>query len=143
MVGLGARIDHIPDRPSRDSLDRGDDLLTVRRRARIDNHHAIVADLDGDVGPGAGNHGEVRPQLQHLQVAGAGCHAVVLPCSPARLTGIQRCGNCERRSHCDGYIGSVQQDGRVHPSHQRRILAHDVHSLALLSPVDKPGAKQS
>ena len=60
MIGIGAGIDHIPNGPCRNFLDRGQHGVASRCGTRVNDHDTIVAHLDADVGARSGNHVEVR-----------------------------------------------------------------------------------
>ena len=112
MIRIGAGVDDVSNRPRRELLDRRDDRVGPRRRPGIDDHHAIVSDLDADVAAGAGDHVEVRAQLEHFEIAGrsdATLGALRDTPQPSRLG--------EERAHAD------EQD-------RRRREASEVASLS-------------
>ena len=70
MIGVRAGVDDVSNRPIRTLPDRRQDRVGLRRRPGIDDHDPIRSGLDGDIAAGAGDHVEVRPQLDHFEAAG-------------------------------------------------------------------------
>jgi hypothetical protein len=67
VVRIRARIDDVANGLWRDSFDRGDDTRGAGRRSGVDHDDSVLADLDADVAAGAGDHEEVRSDLQDLE----------------------------------------------------------------------------
>ena len=66
VIGIGARVDDVADRPRRELLDRGHDRAGLRGLPGVHDDDAVLADLDADVGARTGDHEEVRAKLEDL-----------------------------------------------------------------------------
>ena len=72
MIRIGAGVDDVANRARRDLLIAATTVAGRGRRTGVDDHDAIVSDLDADVAAGAGDHEEVGSQLKHFEAAGRG-----------------------------------------------------------------------
>src|SRR5207253_3563911 len=68
MVRVCAGIDDVTRGKRSYFFDRRQNAVRGALGSRIDKHHAVDADLNGDVSTGSGNHVEVRPNLYHVQI---------------------------------------------------------------------------
>ena len=82
----------------------------ARRRARIHDDDAVLADLDADVAAGTGDHEEIRPKLQDFEVAGR--RAGRAAGAPIRLS---NAGAQQRRANATviGACGADSPNARV------------------------------
>ena len=94
MIGIGAGIDDVADRTRRELADLRDDLFGFLASSRVNDHDAIDAELDGDVGAVTGDDVEIGPQLNDFEFAGD-CRWVLL-----RDRAHTEAGNTE---YCDGH----------------------------------------
>ena len=70
VIGVDVRVDDVADRSARQRADRRQNLVRQRRVLRVDDEHAVLADLDGDVAAGADQHVDVALRRQHLDLDG-------------------------------------------------------------------------
>ena len=69
MVGVGARVDQIADRPRTEFSDGIDDGGSARGGPGVDHHRTVDANLHGNVAARAHQHVEIGPQLKDLETA--------------------------------------------------------------------------
>ena len=67
MIGAGAGVDDEPNRLIAQRLDRRQHRVGLRLGAGVDDDEPVGANLDADVGAGAGDHVEVRPHLHDFE----------------------------------------------------------------------------
>ena len=67
VIGVRVRVDDPADRlVARDLLDLGEQLVGKRLGHRVDDQHALVADLDRGVEPAANEHPDVALHVERV-----------------------------------------------------------------------------
>src|SRR5690606_35240648 len=73
VIAVMMRVDDVADRLVGELPDRGEDLVGERSELRVDDQHAVVADLHGNVAAGPDEHVDIvahlkRPDLDGVEV---------------------------------------------------------------------------
>jgi hypothetical protein len=125
MVRVIVRIDDVVELPVRQLAQFRKDGFCILDQARIDNQHAFVADLDGDVPACAADHVDIAAHMLNDKLRGRGSSRLR---GTAAAGGLRRMGGKSQRAQQHG-------DGHSHPALSILLNFHfHIHSSKYLRP---------
>ncbi len=68
-ISVGIGVDDVADGERRQFFEGREHLVGIRRATGIDEYDSIYADLDSDIAACAGDHVEIRPNLNYVEPA--------------------------------------------------------------------------
>jgi hypothetical protein len=126
VIAPVVRVDDVGDLAFRQGADGFENLVGHRRRAGVDEQHAVAADLHRDVGARSREHADVAPDVQQFERRGAGGGLIA---SVSRVLRIDEGRRAQDRGKEDNRRGGEE----------RKLWRERLHSYGADCNAERPG----